>query len=164
MLVKFSCKKNKNVLITSTTILLGTSNKWPHIVPKMCSWRSFRGRPENVLGMSPINLPRTSLGRQFGMSLGWSNGIFRDVFETLEGDVLGPIFAGWDVSFWEKIESYGFAYFTSKIIQKKRLVFVKVLQKTSSEASTFVEIFPDFPEPLFSKHLWLQELFPKTSL
>ena len=55
--------------------------------------KSPRGRPENVLGTSRINLHGTSLGRhfetspgrqigtspgrQFGTSLGWSNRIFR---------------------------------------------------------------------------------------
>ena len=55
--------------------------------------RSSRGRPENVLGTSWINLPRTSLERQIRVSLGhhfmtspgcqikmspgWSNRIFR---------------------------------------------------------------------------------------
>ena len=56
-------------------------------------WGSSRGRPENVPGMSWINLEgtflerqirtspglyyRTSPGRQIGTSLGWSNRIFR---------------------------------------------------------------------------------------
>ena len=75
--------------------------------------RSSRGRPENVLGTSRINLPGTSLerqiktspgrhfrtspgrqigtspGRQIGTSPGRSNRIFRGVLGTLEGDVLG---------------------------------------------------------------------------
>ena len=33
-------------------------------------WRSSKGRPENVLGTSRINLPRTSLERQFRTSPG----------------------------------------------------------------------------------------------
>ena len=46
-------------------------------------WRSFKGRPENVLGTSQINLPGTFLGRQirtspgchFGMSRGFQIGL-----------------------------------------------------------------------------------------
>ena len=82
-------------------------------------WRSFRGRPENVLGASQINLPGTSIerqvrtfpgryfttswGRQIGTSQDGQIGYLGDVLETpLEGHVpktfWEPIFTGW-VSF-----------------------------------------------------------------
>ena len=67
--------------------------------------RSSRGRPENVLGTSQINLPGTSLkrqvktspgrhfrtfsGRQIGTSSGWSNRSLGDVLGTLGRVVLG---------------------------------------------------------------------------
>ena len=76
--------------------------------------RSSRGRPENVLGTSRINLPGTSLERQIktsperhfrtsprrqiGTSPGRSNRIFRerpgDVGGVVLGTFWGPIFAG----------------------------------------------------------------------
>ena len=71
--------------------------------------KSSRGRPENVLGTSQINLPetsvgrhfetspgrqiRTSRGRQFGTFPGWSNRCFRgrpgDISGGSPRDVLG---------------------------------------------------------------------------
>ena len=102
----------------------GQSNKFWKKSYKKCwniqvwvLWRSSRGRPENVLGTSRINLPGTSLerqiktspgrhfrtspgrqigtspGRQIGTSLGRSNRIFRGRPGDVEGgrprDVLG---------------------------------------------------------------------------
>ena len=77
--------------------------------------RSSRGRPENVLGTSPVNLLGTSLerqiktspgrqigtcpGRQIGTSPERSNRIFRGHPGTLEEDVLRTIFASWVVCF-----------------------------------------------------------------
>ena len=89
-------------------------------------WRSSKGRSENVLGTSRINLLRKSLERQIRTSpghhfrtpqdiiLGRSRdirsgcprdgqiGSLGDVLGTLEGDVFGtswwPIFAGWVTS------------------------------------------------------------------
>ena len=92
-------------------------------------WRSSRGRPENVLGTSRINLPGTSLelqiktsldvisGRPQDVSLGrpWDFklglpldgqvGPLVDVLGTFDGDVFstswGPIFAGWVSSIYQ---------------------------------------------------------------
>ena len=80
-------------------------------------WRSSRGRPENALGTSRINLPGTSFARHIKASLDvisgcpqdvrWGHprdgqiGSLGDILGTLEASVLGTswgsIFAGWVV-------------------------------------------------------------------
>ena len=117
----------------------GQSNKfWKKSLKKLDIqvWvlsRSSRGRPENILGTSRINLPGTSLegqikkspgrhfrtspgrqirtspGRQIGTSPGRSNRIFMGRPGDVEGDVLGaswgPIFAGWEYALLWKFKA-----------------------------------------------------------